>query len=223
MSALNGDVCLYNFNYCSNVAEFLNLLLQDYNELGINSFVSIVLFCAVFFTTAESRTVVPSFLLKSRSQKNLVQTAEDHQWSINFQKSKADTINIIALRVEFQVDSSMLTTGNGLFGMRGAFRNSYDRKEYSYYTDNTYKYDLLPHDSLYFAHQLQAASEYFRKVSRNKLTIQYSIYPSGRGKCCIPDPEPWWITLRWEENRKPMMSTGNVNLSESCVLFRNQF
>ncbi|NLE00999.1 MAG: hypothetical protein GX640_14120 [Fibrobacter sp.] len=147
-----------------------------------NSFVSIVLFCAVFFTTAESRTVVPSFLLKSRSQKNLVQTAEDHQWSINFQKSKADTINIIALRVEFQVDSSMLTTGNGLFGMRGAFRNSYDRKEYSYYTDNTYKYDLLPHDSLYFAHQLQAASEYFRKVSRNKLTIQYSIYPSGRGE-----------------------------------------
>ena len=118
-----------------------------------------------------------SLLLKSASQKELVETARSHQWSIDFTKRGKDTLLVVAIRVEFESDTSTLTTGNGRFGMRG------DAKEQRFYlSDTVYKFDNLPHDSLYFAHQLTALRNYYGKVSRGNLTLDCSIYPSGSGE-----------------------------------------
>ena len=106
------------------------------------------------------------YLFKSVSHKNLVETARDHQWSIQFEKSGRDTLSIIAIRIEFAMDTSTQTTGNGLFGIRG--RGDKDEEKY-YAADTVYKYDALPHDSLYFARQLDAVAKYFDKVSRGRL------------------------------------------------------
>lgn len=140
--------------------------------------------CFLFISSAiandnkDTRRVHP-YLLKSYSKKGLVETAGDHQWSINFRKNKTDTLHIIALRVEFnggKKDSSMQISGNGLFGIRGGG----DKTELDYYlSDTVYKYDVLPHDSLYFARQLDAVKNYYNKVSKGKLVLEYSIYPSG--------------------------------------------
>lgn len=119
------------------------------------------------------------YLFKSASQKSLVETARDHQWSIQFHKSHPDTINIVAFRIEFVKDTSVQTTGNGLFGIRLGG----DKDEINLYdSDTAYIYDDLPHDSLYFAHQLTAVRNYFTKVSRGNLYIDFSIYPKGEGE-----------------------------------------
>ncbi len=119
------------------------------------------------------------YLFKGVSGKNLVETARNHKWAIEYVKSKPDTLHIIAIRVEFKKDTSELTTGNGLFGIRGG--GDLEEKKH-YVSDTVYKYDALPHDSLYFALQLEGVKNYFKKVSRGKLTIEYTIYPSGGGE-----------------------------------------
>ncbi len=115
-----------------------------------------------------------NLLLKSSSQKNIVETARNHQWSIDFVKSGVDTVKIIAIRVEFEPDASSLTTGDGRFGMTG------DAKESGFYNaGNVYKYDGLPHKAQYFERQLTALKNYYAKASRGKLTLEFSLYPSG--------------------------------------------
>jgi hypothetical protein len=120
------------------------------------------------------------YLFKSVSQKPLVETGRGHQWSIQFQKrATIDTLHIIALRVEFNngvPDSSGSTTGNGLFGIR----DKGDPEEYKYYaSDTVYRYDALPHDSLYFSNQLKSVAAYFKKVSQGRLALIYSVYPQS--------------------------------------------
>lgn len=143
------------------------------------SYVVLVCFALAHQTSARvAGTIrsIPPALFKSASAKQLVETAQDHQWAIDFQKNGNDTIHVIALRIEFAKDTSTLTTGNGLFGIRSGG----DKEELeNYNNDTTYRYDALPHDSLYFNHQLASVKNYFTKVSRGKLTIDYTIYPSG--------------------------------------------
>ena len=70
--------------------------------------------------TGGPRGIHP-YLFKGTSGKNIVETARDHQWSINFHKQNNDTVRVIAIRIEFNKglkDTSLLTTGNGLFGIR---------------------------------------------------------------------------------------------------------
>jgi len=142
----------------------------------------LVLFFCSFHANAQERPFKSrNSLLKSASSKNLVKTAADYQWSINFPKNSndKDTLHIIAVRVEFQQnDASALTTGNGLFGIRGP--NS--RDEQQFYSNNTYKFDKLPHDYSYFHNQLTALRNYYGKVSRGKLELNHSIYPAGSGQ-----------------------------------------
>lgn len=128
------------------------------------------------------------FLLKSTSSKQLVETARDHQWSINFTRSnRIDTIKLIAIRVQFQKDVSTLTTGNGLFFTTANLDNG-DQDEKTNYTtieknnDTLYKYDRLPHDSTYFALQLELAKSYYKKVSKGKLVITSEIYPKSNNE-----------------------------------------
>jgi M6 family metalloprotease-like protein len=122
------------------------------------------------------------YTIKGLSKSQLVETARDHQWSINFdKKSTPDTINIIALRVQFKKDVSSLTTGDGRFFTLDNLRNG-DLDEYNDYTakpDTIYKFDKLPHDSLYFSNQLEMVKSYYKKVSRGKLILTSSIFPSN--------------------------------------------
>ena len=132
------------------------------------------------------------YLLKSVSTRHLLKTARDYQWAITFPPlSGADTIHCIVLRVQFnggRPDTSTLKTGNGLFDMgRGG-----DDEEYRRYLNlpSVYKYDNLPHDSLYFANQLRAISAYYSKVSRGRLVLRSTIYPAGSGPVGYAVPQP---------------------------------
>ncbi|MBN1757483.1 MAG: hypothetical protein JW863_04155 [Chitinispirillaceae bacterium] len=138
----------------------------------------------VFSGTRQEKVIggprgIHPYLFKAVSEKNLVETARDHQWSIQFHKNRPDTIKLIAIRIEFAVDTSVQTTGNGLFGIRSGG----DKEESRYYdADTVYPYDDLPHDSLYFIRQLESVRNYFSKVSRGNLTLEFSVYPSGSGQ-----------------------------------------
>lgn len=124
--------------------------------------------------TGGPRGISP-YLFKQTSSKNLVETAKNHSWSIQFHKSTPETLHVIAFRIEFAKDTSVQTTGNGLFGIR----NGGDKEEVAYYdNDTSYIYDALPHDSLYFDRQLTAVRNYYNKISRGMLTVDFSIYPS---------------------------------------------
>ncbi|MCL2219137.1 MAG: hypothetical protein FWC23_04240 [Chitinispirillia bacterium] len=140
---------------------------------------------------------VRAMLQKSVSAKEIVETARSHQWSINFTGGK-DTVHVIAIRIEFEIDTSTLTTGNGRFGMRG------DVKEQRFYQQDTvYWFDNLLHDSLYFAHQLTAIKNYYNKVSRGNLTLGYSIYPAGSGEIGYRLPHPMtYYSPGWMNRKK---------------------
>ena len=76
-----------------------------------------------------------------------------------------DTLKILAIMVDFQEDADGTTFGNGKFG--------------SIYSQN-YGYDILdplPHDQQYFESHLQFAKNYFQKVSKGKLEIEFTVLP----------------------------------------------
>lgn len=74
-----------------------------------------------------------------------------------------DTLKILAVMAEFQVDEDNATFGDGTFG--------------SIYTQDygTDIIDPLPHDAEYFEDHLQFAKNYFKKVSGGKLIIDYKV------------------------------------------------
>ncbi|MEK7727215.1 MAG: FG-GAP-like repeat-containing protein [candidate division KSB1 bacterium] len=74
----------------------------------------------------------------------------------------ADTINLLAIRVEFKRDTVRQTTGDGRF-LRAA--------------DAKYTIDPPPHNRSYFSAQLTALANYFKSVSRGKAVLQFQVYP----------------------------------------------
>lgn len=77
----------------------------------------------------------------------------------------SDTLKILGIMVNFQEDRDAATFGNGKFG--------------SIYSQN-YGNDILdplPHDRTYFESHLEFVKNYFRKVSDNKLNIEYFVLP----------------------------------------------
>jgi len=75
-------------------------------------------------------------------------------------------INILAVMVEFQPDDFDLTYGDGTFG--SIYSQDYGNDIL----------DPLPHDKSYFEDHLEFAQNYFQKVSRGKVNIEYNILPS---------------------------------------------
>ncbi|MBN1351787.1 T9SS type A sorting domain-containing protein [candidate division KSB1 bacterium] len=70
--------------------------------------------------------------------------------------SQSKTLNVMAIRVEFQEDSKSTTTGNGKFDLNRS---------------SELAIDPTPHNRRYFESQLQALSNYFKSVSNDKLII----------------------------------------------------
>ncbi len=76
-----------------------------------------------------------------------------------------DTLKILAVMVSFQNDRDGTTFGNGKFG-------SIYTQDYG----NTIL-DPLPHDKSYFEAHLKFVKNYFEKVSKGQLFIQYTVLP----------------------------------------------
>lgn len=82
--------------------------------------------------------------------------------------SAADTIKIIGILVQFQEDNTPLSTGNGKFD----FSNKY----YNPVLQRDTVIDAPPYDSSYFANHLLFLKNYFYKVSKGKLIIDFDLY-----------------------------------------------
>src|ERR1035437_3439599 len=76
-----------------------------------------------------------------------------------------DTLRILAVMVNFQQDNDASTFGNGKFG--SIYTQDYGNKIL----------DPLPHDKQYFESHLEFTKNYFRKVSKGKLNIVYTVLP----------------------------------------------
>lgn len=84
--------------------------------------------------------------------------------------NSADTLKILAVMVDFQLDTDDLTFGNGKFG-------SIFSRNYSDPIVGDTIVDPLPYDANYFSSHLEFAKNYFKKVSGGKLNIAYNVLP----------------------------------------------
>jgi M6 family metalloprotease-like protein len=100
----------------------------------------VVVCCWVFF---------PLFLILEQSHASTVPAA--------------DTLRILAIRVEFQTDNSQTTTGDGRFNLDQS-------------TD-PFQIDPPPHNRSYFQDHLEFARNYFLKISRGDLVIIGDVFP----------------------------------------------
>jgi len=86
-----------------------------------------------------------------------------------------ETLYVLVLRVNFLVDSTTLTTGNGKMVLEPdtTYGPEYDKNgERNLYYEP-------PHDSLYFHYQLEALRNYYWDDSNHKLWIEWKIVPES--------------------------------------------
>jgi hypothetical protein len=76
-----------------------------------------------------------------------------------------DTVKILAILVNFQEDRDGATFGNGIF-----------ESIYSRDWGNTIL-DPIPHDAPYFEEHLTFVKNYFTKVSKDNLHIEFTVLP----------------------------------------------
>lgn len=77
----------------------------------------------------------------------------------------ADTLKILAVMADFQIDKDEATFGDGTFG-----------SIYSMDYGNSI-IDPLPHNKNYFENHLEFVKNYYSQVSKNKLKIRYTVLP----------------------------------------------
>ncbi len=77
-----------------------------------------------------------------------------------------DTLRVLAIRVEFQVDNEPTTTGDGTFNL----------------TENTepFRIDPTPHDRSYFQDHLLFLKNYYLAVSNGALVVEGDVFPLGQ-------------------------------------------
>lgn len=121
------------------------------------TFSSIALLLAHVFAANNSRGSNNSMQAKYRAPQPTLRLHEQLVRS-----TAVDTINILALRVEFKSDTLRQTTGDGRF-LRAA--------------DAKYTIDAPPHNRAYFVAQLTALANYFKSVSRGQAILQFDVYP----------------------------------------------
>lgn len=112
------------------------------------------------------KIILFSFLigLGSLSAQSFNLTTNNFSGKAKFLNS-SDTLRILAVLVEFKEDNDPNTFGNGKFG-------SIYSKDYG---DTIL--DPYPHDVRYFENHLEFAKNYFKKVSKGKLNISYTVLP----------------------------------------------
>jgi M6 family metalloprotease-like protein len=87
------------------------------------------------------------------------------------QAGGTDTVRVLCLRVEFQPDTTPLTTGNGKMDTLGFLS-----------PDSGLFYDP-PHFKRYFERQMEGLRNYYRAQSLGKLYVEFTVMPSGEKAC----------------------------------------
>ncbi|MDZ7266159.1 MAG: FG-GAP-like repeat-containing protein [candidate division KSB1 bacterium] len=101
----------------------------------------------------------------SRPSQRLLQTPLLAKSSAKFLATAIpDTLELLALRVEFPRDASDQTTGNGGFMLA---------------PDPNKTIDPPPHNRAYFEAQLTALANYYKSVSRGKVILRFQVLPPG--------------------------------------------
>ncbi|MBZ0183533.1 MAG: T9SS type A sorting domain-containing protein [Melioribacteraceae bacterium] len=112
-----------------------------------------------------SFVAIQAMILGSLTAQNFVGKINPYPIENTLELSSNDTLKIIAVMVEFQQDNDPTTFGNGKFG--------------SIYTEdygNTI-IDPLPFDKNYFDNHLQFAKNYYSRVSKGNVIIDFTILP----------------------------------------------
>lgn len=152
------------------------------------------LFLMVFSATAEEGKVLqikglkqaakerqeakpaPAEFRSQVSQKNLLGLERTSKFALPTLKTiseyyaPVETLNVLAIRVEFQkeVPDDPKTTGDGLF----------DRRSYAQFDSMEGNFiDPAPHLRKYFLAHLKALNNYWNTVSNGKLVLKYEVYP----------------------------------------------
>ena len=92
-------------------------------------------------------------------------------------RSKAanrDTIHVLAIKAQFQLDDDVNTAGNGYFDYAGNGQPMYING--SYLNGHNLDYEP-PHDSLYIHNQMLALRNYYLAVSDSQLYIEFEQWP----------------------------------------------
>ncbi len=76
----------------------------------------------------------------------------------------AETVSVLAVRVQFRTDSDSRTTGNGTFSLTAGPADTV--------------LDAPPHDSQYFRAHLQFLGNYFRRVSKGRVIVKTTLLDS---------------------------------------------
>src|SRR4030065_1654165 len=126
-------------------------------------------------------SILVLFELGSLSAQSFVGKLNPYPATIERAALADDTLKILAIMVNFQEDADGTTSGNGKFG--------------TIYSQN-YGNDILdplPHNKEYFDAHLLFVKNYFAKVSKGNLNIEYTALPdtfsvSDRMRNYSPDP-----------------------------------
>jgi len=128
-------------------------------------FLILLLFC---FSSIQSKEAETKFRRNSVSKQNLIAGSRFHWDGQSLSKNSIqtvflgpDTLRVLALLVEFQIDQSDSTTGDGTFNLT---------------PPNELTIDPPPHDQNYFQNQLKALSNYYKTVSQGKLILQGDVF-----------------------------------------------
>jgi len=134
------------------------------------------------------RNYTACYFRDSFSKRNLLGLERQAYYKFPKNLARPTHLRICAIRVEFQPDTTSKTTGNGTFDL-------------SPREQSPYPIDPTPHDSLYFAHHLEALARYWYMVSDGKLTLEYDIFPRSRnGAYRLPHPMSYYSLDSWFTN-----------------------
>jgi hypothetical protein len=120
----------------------------------------------------QAARFLQSYTMIQRDQQPLARfrfrpTREDEARARRLAAGDTDTVRVLCLRVEFQEDTTPLTTGNGKMDTLGFLS-----------PDSGLFYDP-PHFKTYFERQMEGLRNYFRFQSLGKLCVEYDVYPSA--------------------------------------------
>ena len=134
-------------------------------NFGFLLLICLITFCEFKILNAKN-DLKPRLYKCGISDRTLIKSANYHFNSINKTSLKTtsspDSLKLLAIRVEFELDNNRNTTGNGKFDL----------------SDTTdYVYNPPPHNRQYFENQLLALADYFANVSHNKLILTGEVFP----------------------------------------------
>jgi M6 family metalloprotease-like protein len=110
------------------------------------------------------------------SKMNLLGRVREVAKSKGREKSVPDTIHVLAIKAQFQLDNDTNTTGDGHFDYSGNGQPMYIGGDWR----NGHNLDYEPpHDSLYIHNQMLALRNYYLKISGGRLWIEFEQWPKA--------------------------------------------